>query len=345
MWRAKSSAGGELVALKLFPLGLDQEQVSESRQRVQREVKALGSLRLPSIVRILKHGEQEDSGLLTTGYVWVAYELVNGVDVDGALAARFPPRPSDVLALLDRLAPDLQQVHQAGLVHRDIKPGNILLREDEWASPVLVDFGYVKSLATGKLTVTGRAVGTMGYLAPEVLKEPNATSPASDLWSLGRVLAEALAVTLGADPADARQYAPLALVDELVKPKAPETASVVQSALAEDPAERPSDLIALADSVRSAMREDQLIAEAVPEGAVEHPWNRMEPLLDYFGRLGFEILDKRSRAGGCLWIVAGHDDLAATAQHLANLGVDLTFAHNGSKTTHGRPAWWTRAPR
>ena len=343
VWRARSANTGERCALKLYPLGVDEEQGAETRRRVDREVRALGSVQVPGIVRVFGHGEEKDAGPTNDGFIWVAYELVDGVDLATALDGSVPPSSADCLALLERLAPDLRLVHTQGLVHRDIKPNNILLRGAEWTAPVLVDFGYVKALTSDKLTVTGRAVGTFGYLAPEVMKSADCASAASDQWSLARVFAEALAVAHGAEMAELGETQPHPLVEMCIDPAAPATASAILQALARDPAERFSDVEQFAAAVRQAMLTDGLIAEVNARIGMGTPWNGAEPLKEYFTRLGYEVRDKRDRPQGNLWIVASYDEFSAIAEHLVPAGVRLLFASGGSKTTQGRPGWWTKS--
>lgn len=166
------------VAVKL----LRETTASETdRARFLSEAKLLARLSHPHLVRVLDAGIDQDRPFLVL-------ELVRGSTLADALGGPLPP--ARVAAIGSDIASALVDVHEAGVVHRDVKPGNVLL--DEGGPAMLADFGIAKLVDdTSHHTRTGHVVGTIAYLAPEqVAGEPITT--AVDVYSLGLVLLEAL---------------------------------------------------------------------------------------------------------------------------------------------------------
>ena len=196
VWRATDVRTGMTVALKrLHPrLALD----ALSQARFGRELEAARAVDHPSAVRILDAGDGPDGA-------WLAMEYLAG----GSLADRLGAGPMSaeaVAAIGADVAGALAAVHAAGLIHRDVKPSNILLDADGAAR--LGDFGIARGDASGApddVTATGDVVGTLRFLPPEVLAGGPATA-AADVWALGAVLYEALA---GRAPFDASSPAAL----------------------------------------------------------------------------------------------------------------------------------------
>jgi CRP-like cAMP-binding protein len=228
----------QAVALKLLPLGWG--AAPELQARLEREALALRALDHPHVVKVL------DVGAVDTrlgGGSFLALEwLPQGLD--RILRAQYPEplAPARALHIAEQIADGLHAAHDAGFVHRDVKPSNIMLRAD--GTPVLTDFGLVGLLsaeASGqRLTATNVFMGTADYLAPEVVQGTGA-GPQSDLYALGVVLYELLAGTVpfaGRDPLETLrahvEEAPPALPADV-----PEAAcTVVEQALHKQPEER-----------------------------------------------------------------------------------------------------------
>ncbi|HUF85285.1 MAG TPA: protein kinase [Acidimicrobiia bacterium] len=207
-----------------------------ARERFEHEARAAASFTHPNAVTVYDFGEAG-----TRPYI--VMELVEGKNLAEVLSQTSPLPPGQAAKVTDQILAALGAAHSRGLVHRDVKPGNVLVKPD--GSVKLADFGIAKAVAdaTGGLTMTGQVMGTPKYLAPEQAAG-QATTPRSDLYSTGVVLYEMLA---GAPPFEgdtpvaialAHQQAP---VPPLTQRRAGLPASLVatvERALEKDPARR-----------------------------------------------------------------------------------------------------------
>jgi serine/threonine-protein kinase len=183
VYRAHDAAG-RLVALKVLHPEL---LVSSAAERFLREVQLVGTLDHPHIARLL------DSGNMG----WLVYYVMPFIEGPSLREALVPGTPMPVaqatsigLDLLGALA----HAHERGLVHRDVKPDNVILSPTEGA--VLLDFGIARAIATlgaERLTVSGMTVGTAAYMSPEQVLGDDGLDHRSDIYSLGCVLFECLA--------------------------------------------------------------------------------------------------------------------------------------------------------
>ncbi|WP_437774463.1 serine/threonine-protein kinase [Sorangium sp. So ce1097] len=183
VFRARDMTTGAPVALKL--LHADAERPEET-ERFLREARLLADLRHPGIVEYLAHGKAQD------GRPFLAMEWLSGKDL-GERLDRGPLRVSECVTLLAKVADALAVAHARGVVHRDIKPGNLFLRDDRVDGVTLLDFGVARWAVVGTtLTRTGRFVGTLGYMAPEQARGDRDLAPSTDVFALGCVLFECL---------------------------------------------------------------------------------------------------------------------------------------------------------
>ncbi|MEU7132726.1 serine/threonine-protein kinase [Streptomyces sp. NPDC046261] len=173
------------VAVKVLRAFTDasQPELLDLRTRMQREAQAAARIRHSGVVTV--HDVTEEQGLPV-----IVMELVDGPSLDDVLAERGTLEPHEAAAIGARLMDALDAAHRAGVLHRDVKPGNVLL--EQGGRVVLTDFGIASMEATGdeamaKLTQSGQLVGSLDYLPPERAqgREPG---PASDIWSLGMTL-------------------------------------------------------------------------------------------------------------------------------------------------------------
>lgn len=170
---------GTEVALKRLSLHGTPDELERARVRIRREAEVLGSLRHPHVVHLREVVDDGDDVVLVMDHL-------PGGTLAQRVAAEGPLAPDEVDRLADQLLDALAAAHRLGIVHRDIKPGNVLFDAD--GNPKLADFGVaVHRDATPGLTVTAAAVGTPGFMAPEQARGEPATA-ASDVFSLGGTL-------------------------------------------------------------------------------------------------------------------------------------------------------------
>lgn len=240
------------VALKLLPLwwATDSDMVA----RFDREAAALQALTHPHVVRVFEVGEAER---LMPGMRYIAMEwLPHGLDRILQVHYPEPLAVTTALRIAEQICCGLAAVHDAGLVHRDVKPSNIMLRADGTA--VLTDFGLVSAVsgrgAQPRLTASNVFMGTADYMSPEKISG-GAVDGRSDIYALGVVLYEMLsgsAPFAGRDPLDVLR----AHVEEAPPPLPPEVpsvvCSVVERALRKVPAERFASASDMARDLSSA---------------------------------------------------------------------------------------------
>ncbi|MGI5190490.1 serine/threonine-protein kinase [Promicromonospora sp. CA-289599] len=167
-----TSRRGEQVAIKLIRGA--QLHDDEFRARFRREVRAAAKVRSRFIANLID--ADPDAEL-----PWLATDYVPGPTLSQALAAQGPLAEDEVQRLVAGVAEALHEIHRAGLVHRDVKPANVILGPD---GPRLIDLGVVASVGATRLTMTGQPVGTPMYMAPEQASG-NRTTSAADVWALG----------------------------------------------------------------------------------------------------------------------------------------------------------------
>ncbi len=225
------SPSGRLVAVKLIRPDLASDP--EFRARFQREVEAA---RLVSGF----HTAAVVDADLDADPPWMVTQYIPGPSLDARVKRDGPLGPAAVHRLAAALAEGLQDIHSRGLVHRDLKPLNIIMADD---GPRIIDFGIAKAAgATGdpRLTATGTVVGTPAFLSPEQL-DGSPVGPASDIFSLGSVVAFAAA---GRAPFDARTFTATsyAIVNKPsdLRPLTGPLLDIITACLAKDPASRPT---------------------------------------------------------------------------------------------------------
>jgi serine/threonine-protein kinase len=233
---------GAVVALKLAPADLLQNETY--RRRFEREGSIASSLTHRNIVEVVETG-------VADGRPFVASRIVEGSTLADLLATDGPLDDAGAVRLVSQVAAALDVLHERDLIHRDVKPANVIVRRD--GSAALADFGLARGVADTILTSPGRVSGTVDYLAPEVIRGEPAT-PASDLYSLGCLAYECLD---GAAPFSDRPVADALLAHLEEQPRlllSPLSGAVVQ-ALAKDPRDRPPTAAAYALMLRVSLLE------------------------------------------------------------------------------------------
>lgn len=230
--------GGNLVAFKLLHAQVAAD--AETRQRLGREISALQRVQHPAVAHLLD-AEADSSEM------FIVTALVDGPTLEAEIAEGGPLDAVDLFELADQLRDALEAVHAAGVIHRDLKPGNVLISD---AGPVLIDFGIAHGMEDARVTSVGFVMGTPGYLAPELIDrgDPSATT---DWWGWAAVLVYA---ATGRAPFGVR---PLEAVITRARSGEPDTdglgpltAAALRGALAADPAQRWSS-----DRVVAALRQ------------------------------------------------------------------------------------------
>jgi hypothetical protein len=266
VWLAKDETTGLDVALKIIP------REGKAAARAEREALAARRLRHERCVRAYDVGHDN-------GHVYIAYEYVPGHTMRQALRAD-EISDAGAVELCAQVLEALAHAHRAGIVHRDVKPSNILLEHGDDVAARLLDFGLAQFDGADTLTAVGDVPGTLAYIAPERLGGEEAT-PASDVWAVGVVLWEALgrrhpfwgmplqqvalAIEQGAPPlATERRDLPRRLV------------AAVDRALSPDPAQRPR-ASELAAELRRALQEPQRKERGRSERASQEQAPRIAP--------------------------------------------------------------------
>src|SRR5262245_40351692 len=221
VYEAVEETLGRTVALKLVA----PERADEPgfRERFMAESRLAASLDHPNVLPVFGAGSFE-------GTLWLSMRLVDGAD----LPSLSPVAPARAAAIVAQVGAALDAAHAQRLVHRDVKPANVLVTHSDHA--YLTDFGLVKALdASAGLTRTGDVVGTLDYVAPERIRGAG-DGPAADLYSLGCVLYYALSgrVVFEVEGAERKLWAHLSEPP----PVFPGFEAVLARALAKDPAER-----------------------------------------------------------------------------------------------------------
>ncbi|MGW4425579.1 serine/threonine-protein kinase [Streptosporangium sp. NPDC004631] len=180
VWRAHDRSLGREVAIKEIRQdpGLSEDQRAELRERMIREGRTAARISHPSVATV-------HDAIIEGGSPWIIMELVQARSLEQVIEEEGPLPPRLVAEIGVDLLGALRAAHAQGVLHRDVKPGNVLITET--GRVVLTDFGIAKSEGDSSLTKTGMVIGSPGYTAPERARGEH-NGPESDLWSLGATL-------------------------------------------------------------------------------------------------------------------------------------------------------------
>ena len=248
VYEARDVTMDRVVALKLIRDPFSKDPVF--RERLFREARSAGQLREPHIVSIHRYGEVD-------GQLYIDMRLVDGGDLKTLLAALGPLEPARAVGIVEQIASALDAAHAAGMVHRDVKPANILLGGNDFAC--LVDFGLVSAAHDTKLTTAGATIGTFAYLAPERLTAAGEASPSADIYALACVLHECLTGTAPfEDATDIPALIAAHIVDPIPQPSEHNAAlagfdDVIETGMAKEPQDRYQHAGELAAAARAAL--------------------------------------------------------------------------------------------
>jgi serine/threonine protein kinase len=259
VWQARDTVLQRQVAIKILR---DETPGRETfAARFLDEARTMAALHHPGVVDVYDYGEIDGVAYLVMAYV-------EGEPLNEFIASRGRLTPAETMPIIANVANALEVVHQAGIIHRDIKPGNLILQED--GSVVLVDFGIARQPQATHLTAADEVIGTPLYIAPEqVSRQP--VTPAVDVYALGAVAYHCLA---GRPPFPGDNPIAVAIMhlSEDPQPLPEDVPAPVQkfvaTAMAKDPTERFSSAAAMAEA-----------AEATPTSADRPLANPVRPLV------------------------------------------------------------------
>lgn len=241
IYRARNTENDQVAAVKVL-----RRELAANRSflvRFRREVRALQEVEHPNVVRVLDVGEQGDIQYYVMEYFEKAL---------AGLLREGPLEPVRALQLAAQAARGLQAVHDAGVVHRDVKPSNILIGDDGVAR--IGDFGVARLTTATRMTQTGAILGTPAYMAPEQAENPEVDRRA-DIYSLGVVLYEML---IGKPPFEGNTALDILQKHRLNLPEPPKSfnprlpgalSRLALAMLAKDPARRPASMTVVADAL------------------------------------------------------------------------------------------------
>lgn len=247
---------GRTVAVKMLRADL----AGDPRfvERFRREARAVAALSHPNIAGVFDYGEGENE-------YFIVMEYVDGKDLAELMRSENPLGPERSAAIATGTLDALQHAHSAGVVHRDIKPGNIMVTapsrggsssRDDTEKVKVTDFGIARAVGDSTLTATGSVLGTAHYLSPEQASG-GTIGPATDQYATGIVLYEMLVGTVPFTGDSPVAIAMRHISDELPPPSSlnpdvsPELDAIVRRATNKEPAERFADAAAMADALRA----------------------------------------------------------------------------------------------
>ena len=252
VYRAEDTKKGRTVALKILAEQFWQDE--KFRTRFQRESRAAAVLQEPHVIPIHDWGEID-------GHPYIDMRLVDGQTLQDLLANR-PLQPARASFIIGGVAAALDAAHAAGLVHRDVKPQNIIVTPSDF--PYLVDFGIAEAKGESGLTMTGMQIGTFAYMAPERFRDKDAT-PAVDVYALACVLYECLT---GKAPFSSNSLEQIMTAHLMMPPPRPSDANravatafdeVIARGMAKEPDDRYGSCGALGRAAQRAVESDTVV--------------------------------------------------------------------------------------
>jgi serine/threonine protein kinase len=252
VWRARDTLLDRYVAVKevRLPLVLDEELRAELCVRTEREGRATAMVAHPSVITVFDVVTEDDRP-------WIVMELLQARSLEQVVRDEGPLPPRQVAEIGRQVLGALRAVHAKGILHRDVKPSNVLVTHDR---AVLTDFGLAALEGDTSITQAGIVLGSAGYIAPERVLGDKA-SPAADLWSLGATLYTAVeGKGLHGRRTAAAALAALTSGEPIPMERAGPLAPVLQGMLSIDPATR-------LDVVRAAL----MLARVAAGGSAEEP--------------------------------------------------------------------------
>ncbi len=268
VYRARDPRLARPVALKVIrdPSRADRDELA----RFEREARAIARLKHPGIVSVYETGDHE-------GEPFIAMELVPGESFE-ALLRRGPLAPKRVAEIVRQVALALAHAHEHGVVHRDMKPANILV--DQEGAPHVLDFGLARSEgAATQLTLTGELLGTPAYMAPEQASGvPGKQEPRTDVYALGAILYRALTGRLPFEAENPQALLYKVLTQEPLPPRKAnpgihaDLETITLRSMAKEPERRYGSAKEVAEELRRFLDGEPIVAK--PAGLAPRAWRR-----------------------------------------------------------------------
>jgi serine/threonine-protein kinase len=243
VWRATDEVLGRTVAVKVLLQALVEEP--GFAERFRGEARTMATINHPGVVDVYDYGNENDTAFLVMEYI-------EGDALSRTLSRVGRLTPARTMALMAQAADALHAAHEKGIVHRDVKPGNLLVRPN--GTLVLTDFGIARSAAVGQLTAAGSVLGTASYISPEQASGQGAT-PLSDVYALGVVAYQCLS---GRRPFEGENPLEIAMrhVRDQPPPLPPDipgpARQIVDTAMSKDPSQRYPSAATLGQVARRA---------------------------------------------------------------------------------------------
>ncbi|MGH3082853.1 MAG: protein kinase domain-containing protein [Gaiellaceae bacterium] len=317
VWKAHDRLLDRTIAIKLLHEQFTQDE--EYVERFRREARSVAQLSHPNIVTVIDRGEDE-------GRQYIVFEYVEGENLKQLIERSGPLPVRDALLFTLQMARALGFAHERGLIHRDVKPQNVLLNED--GQPKMTDFGIARSVDVDGVTITGTVLGTSEYIAPEQARGQRVDA-LTDVYSLGVVLYELLA---GRVPFQGENFVAIALrhvnepapsVLELRPDCPPRVGLAVERAMAKRPEQRFGSMNELCAELEACLYElDSSSEEAtmISRPSVAPPRPR--------------AARKRRRRTGILWPIAAVAAVIGVAALVA-FGTMAVLDDNGGDGSAG----------
>jgi serine/threonine protein kinase, bacterial len=333
VYEAEDTAMHRVVALKLLSSSYSHNPAF--RERLFREARTAGRLHDPHVVPIHSCGEID-------GQLYIDMRLIDGADLQGVLDREGAMDPARAVAIVRQIASALDAAHAEQVIHRDVKPANILLGGNDFAC--LVDFGLANAATDTKLTSEGTTIGSFAYLAPERLTKGQVT-PAADVYALACVLYECLT---GTHPFPGRDEIPSLVAAHLTAPiplpsrqRAGIAAGfdeVIARGMAKNPGERYASAGELAAAAQRALKTGMPGPAWAPNPTTQ-PWaNHRPPAAPTMAPSGLGQLPRRRRSRRGLFAALALAVVVAVAAVIAGIVYHPSTHRDATPTSSAPPS-------